>query len=63
MKTIDSTVLARYNAGMERSRLRTGEGLLEFERTKEILLEKLPKPPAVIYDIGVGTKSGRALGK
>ena len=52
MKTIDSTVLARYNAGIERSRLRTGEGLLEFERTKEILLEKLPKPPAVIYDIG-----------
>ena len=52
MKTIDTAVLARYNAGMERSRLRTGEGLLEFERTKEILLEELPKPPAVIYDIG-----------
>ena len=27
-------------------------GLIEFERTKEILLENLPKPPAVIYDIG-----------
>ena len=52
MKTIDSAVLAGYNAGIERNRLRTGEGLLEFERTKEILLEKLPKPPAVIYDIG-----------
>ncbi len=52
MKTIDATVLAGYNAGIERHRLRTGIGLIEFERTKEILLEKLPKPPAVIYDIG-----------
>lgn len=52
MKTIDTTVLAGYNAGIERNRLRTGIGLLEFERTKEILLEKLPKPPAIIYDIG-----------
>lgn len=52
MKTIDTAVLAGYNAGIERERLRTGIGLIEFERTKEILLEKLPKPPAVIYDIG-----------
>lgn len=52
MKTIDTTVLAGYNAGIERNRLRTGMGIIEFERTKEILLEKLPKPPAVIYDIG-----------
>ena len=52
MKTIDPAVLAGYNAGMERHRLRTGIGIIEFERTKEILLEKLPKPPAVIYDVG-----------
>lgn len=52
MKTIDTAVLAGYNAGMERNRLRTGIGLIEFERTKEILLDKLPRPPAVIYDIG-----------
>lgn len=52
MKTIDTTVLAGYNAGIERNRLRTGIGLIEFERTKEILIEKLPTPPAVIYDIG-----------
>ena len=52
MKTIDTAVLAGYNAGIERDRLRTGIGIIEFERTKEILLEKLPKPPAVIYDIG-----------
>lgn len=52
MKTIDATVLAGYNAGIERNRLREGIGLIEFESTKEILLEKLPPPPAVIYDIG-----------
>ena len=52
MKTIDTTVLAGYNAGIERNRLRTGIGIIEFERTKEILREKLPAPPAVIYDIG-----------
>ena len=54
MKTIDATVLAGYNAGLERGRLRTGIGKIEFERTKEILLEKLPPAPAVIYDIGGG---------
>ena len=54
MKTIDSAVLARYNAGIEKDRLRTGMGILEFERTKELLLETLRKPPAVIYDIGGG---------
>lgn len=52
MKTIDTAVLAGYNAGIEKNRLRTGIGLIEFERTKEILLEELPEPPAVIYDIG-----------
>lgn len=54
MKTIDHAVLAGYNAGIERNRLRSGIGILEFERTKELLLETLPKPPAVIYDIGGG---------
>ncbi len=52
MKTIDTTVLAGYNAGIERNRLRSRIGIIEFERTKEILLERLPAPPAVVYDIG-----------
>lgn len=52
MKTIDNNVLAGYNAGIERNRLRTDIGLIEFERTKELLREYLPEPPAVIYDIG-----------
>lgn len=54
MKTIDSEVLAGYNSGREKGRLHRGLGLIEFERTKEILLEELPSPPAVIYDIGGG---------
>lgn len=54
MSTIDKTVLAGYNAGIERGRLRAGIGIIEFERTKELLLEHLPKPPAVILDIGGG---------
>lgn len=52
MKTIDKTVLAYYEEGREYNRLRTDIGLIEFARTKEILLENLPSPPAVIYDIG-----------
>jgi len=40
MKTIDKSVLAGYNAGIEKNRLRSGIGLIEFERTKELLLEK-----------------------
>lgn len=54
MKTIDNTVLAGYNAGIERNRLREGIGIIEFERTKELLLKYLPPPPAVLYDIGGG---------
>lgn len=54
MKTIDENVLSGYNSGIEYNRLRTVLGLIEFERTKELLLENLPKPPAVIYDIGGG---------
>lgn len=54
MKTIDKEVLAGYNAGIEKGRLHRGLGLIEFERTKEVLLENLPPVPAVIYDIGGG---------
>nr|MBR4281141.1 class I SAM-dependent methyltransferase [Clostridia bacterium] len=52
MNLIDPNGLANYNAGIEVGRLHRGLGLIEFARTKEILLEKLPPPPAVIYDIG-----------
>ena len=52
MKTIDKGALAFYEAGAEFGRLRNGIGRIEFARTKEILIKTLPKPPAVIYDIG-----------
>lgn len=52
MKAIDKSVPAYYAAGREYHRLRKDIGLIEFERTKELILENLPKPPAVIYDIG-----------
>lgn len=54
MKAIDAEVLAGYNAGIEKDRLRSGLGLIEFERTKEILGQALPPAPAVIYDVGGG---------
>lgn len=53
-KTIDDDVLNSYNAGAEKNRLRNDLGLIEFARTCEILLEKLPPAPAVVYDIGGG---------
>lgn len=52
MNMIDPKGLAGYNAGVEKGRLYRGLGLIEFARTKEILQEELPPPPAVIYDIG-----------
>lgn len=52
MKSIDKDVLADYNAGAEKGRLLTDLGLIEFARTKELLREFLPSPPAVVYDIG-----------
>ena len=52
MNLIDPKGLSNYNAGIEVGRLHRGLGLIEFARTKEILLEELPPPPAVIYDIG-----------
>jgi len=47
-------VLGFYNSGIEKGRLHTNIGLIEFARTKEILMDLLPPPPAVIYDIGGG---------
>lgn len=54
MKTIDKTVLAGYNAGIEYNRLNEGIGRIEFAYTKELLLSHLLPAPAVIYDIGGG---------
>ena len=53
-KSIDEDVLRNYNLGIEKNRLRSDLGLIEFARTCEILLENLPPSPAVVYDIGGG---------
>jgi SAM-dependent methyltransferase len=49
-----SDVQAYYERDEERERLSAGIGLIEFERTKEILGRALPSPPAVVADIGGG---------
>lgn len=46
--------LDHYTGGAEQARLTAGAGLLEQERTQEILLRHLPAPPARIADIGAG---------
>lgn len=43
-----------YELGGERERLEEPLGIVEFERTKEIVLRHLPPPPATIADIGGG---------
>ena len=50
----DAAMHAYDALGGEQDRLGEGEGVVEFERTREILLRHLPAPPAVIADIGGG---------
>jgi ubiquinone/menaquinone biosynthesis C-methylase UbiE len=47
-------MIEHYREGNERDRLSSGIGLLERERTLEILNRMLPKPPATILDVGGG---------
>ena len=50
----EAAMHAYYALGGEQERLNEGEGVVEFERTKEILLRHLPEPPAVVADVGGG---------
>ena len=50
----DDALRAYYERGMERERLSDGRGDLEFTRTTEIVLRRLPAAPAVVADIGGG---------
>jgi hypothetical protein len=54
METEDAALRAYYERGMERERLSDGRGNLEFTRTTEIVLRRLPAAPAVVADIGGG---------
>ncbi len=46
-----------YEETPEADRLPTGPFQLEFERTKELITERLPKPPATVSG-GPGTGAG-----
>jgi SAM-dependent methyltransferase len=54
MSAEDAALRAYYERGMEQERLSDGRGDLEFTRTSEILLRRLPAAPAVVADIGGG---------
>jgi SAM-dependent methyltransferase len=45
-------IVTYYDQYPEESRLESGPSRLEFERTKEILMRVLPRPPARIVDVG-----------
>ena len=54
MEADDAALRAYYERGMERERLSDGRGDLEFTRTTEIVLRRLPAAPAIVADIGAG---------
>src|SRR5574338_159428 len=47
-------VVRFYDRGLERDRLDSGQGALELARTVAILERYLPRPPAVVADVGGG---------
>ena len=49
-----SDVIRYYETYREQERLERGIGLLEFERTMDVLRRTLPAPPATILDVGGG---------
>src|SRR5262245_7617740 len=51
---LDPQIRNYYEQTPEAERFRTGPFQLEFERTKELVRERLPKPPASILDVGGG---------
>jgi len=54
MTELNPEIRAYYQSAPEHERLSTGCFQLEFERTKELVLERLPPPPATILDVGGG---------
>jgi hypothetical protein len=50
----DAALFAYYARGEERDRLAGARGMVEFERTKQIVLRRLPAPPSVVADVGGG---------
>jgi SAM-dependent methyltransferase len=54
VRSASDDVREHYGDADERGRLDSPLGIVEFERTIEILAEHLPHPPAVVADIGGG---------
>lgn len=48
-------IRAHYEVGREHARLSAGKGLLERDRTRDILLRHLPPAPARVLDVGGAT--------
>src|SRR5438309_8288075 len=48
-------MVAYYGRGLEEQRLEEDKGKLERWRTQELLARYLPRPPAVVLDVGGGT--------
>jgi SAM-dependent methyltransferase len=51
---LNEEIARHYASGYEQSRLNTGSGKLESERTRDFLERFLPPVPAVILDVGGG---------
>ena len=47
-------VTDHYSTGYEADRLKSGAGIIERERTRELLKRFLPKTPATVLDVGGG---------
>jgi SAM-dependent methyltransferase len=54
MRMLRLQIEDHYASGYEADRLHTGEGLLERERSRELLRRFLPPAPATILDVGGG---------
>ena len=48
----DPAIASYYEQAPEESRLEHGSSRLEAERTRELILRHVPKPPAVVLDVG-----------
>jgi len=47
-------ITAHYALGIEEPRLSRSQGKLELLRTQEIVRQRIPSPPAIVWDIGGG---------